>query len=182
MRSPCRRGGRLAPALLAVVVCFGVASPAVGQTSATSGRWTRVHVGNPAVAQALRDSLEQAWSRLEDPACRAVFASPALRDRDGRPLTEKLAALGMSERDYLDVVVFFDGRGADRCQQGALAFTAAGSRVVYVCGPPLLRAWIARPQYVQAAVIHEALHTLGLGEDPPSSAAITRTVLDHCYP
>jgi hypothetical protein len=32
----------------------------------------------------------------------------------------------------------------------------------------------------QAIVIHEALHTLGLGENPPSSAEITARVLASC--
>ena len=38
------------------------------------------------------------------------------------------------------------------------------------------RAWAV------ATLIHEALHTLGLGENPPSSTEITERVLRRCTP
>jgi hypothetical protein len=77
--------------------------------------------------------------------------------------------------------VFFDGSTEPRCHAGALAFTTPGARVVYVCGLRFWRQWTERPHYTEAAVIHEALHTLGLGEDPPSSEQITQEVLAYCY-
>ena len=36
------------------------------------------------------------------------------------------------------------------------------------------------PVRAQAIVIHEVLHTLGLGENPPSSTEITARVLARC--
>jgi hypothetical protein len=40
------------------------------------------------------------------------------------------------------------------------------------------------PRRVLAAVviIHHALHSLGLGENPPDPDEITTRVLDRCYP
>jgi hypothetical protein len=38
--------------------------------------------------------------------------------------------------------------------------------------------WSAR--YAEAAVIHEMLHSLGLGEDPPSSDHISTRVMARC--
>jgi hypothetical protein len=36
------------------------------------------------------------------------------------------------------------------------------------------------PPLAEAIIIHEALHTLGLREDPPSSREITRRVVKRC--
>lgn len=58
-----------------------------------------------------------------------------------------------------------------------MAFTAPGSRVVHVCVDQLKQVQLGQPDYVIAALIHEILHTLGLGEDPPSSSDIARRVL-----
>jgi hypothetical protein len=39
---------------------------------------------------------------------------------------------------------------------------------------------LASPEPLTNVLIHETLHTLGLGEDPPSSTEITKVVLRHC--
>ena len=77
--------------------------------------------------------------------------------------------------------MFQDGNSAPRCQGAALAFTEPGSRIVYVCSQRFRSEWIANTRYSRAVVIHEALHTLGLGENPPSSQAISEAVLAYCY-
>jgi hypothetical protein len=66
------------------------------------------------------------------------------------------------------------------CATGALAVTEPRSRVVRVCSSRLVWTWQQNPRHVVAALIHEALHTLGLGENPPSSAEITSLVLRRC--
>jgi hypothetical protein len=156
-------------------------TPSRAADAASAARWPRVYVRNAAIAFALRDALSGASQRLEDPRCGSIFSAPDFHDGSGQPLTEKLVALRMSGPDYLDVVVFLDGTGERRCQEGALAFTQPGARTVYVCGRRFWRAWNESPRHAQAVLIHEALHTLGLGEDPPSSAAITQAVRAHCY-
>jgi hypothetical protein len=40
--------------------------------------------------------------------------------------------------------------------------------------------WQQKPTHVVAAFIHELLHTLGLGENPPPTQDITRRVLQQC--
>ena len=54
--------------------------------------------------------------------------------------------------------------------------------MVYVCGRAFKDLAERNPERAQAIVIHEALHTLGLGENPPSSAEITARVLARCRP
>jgi len=68
-----------------------------------------------------------------------------------------------------------DGSVRRRCKRGeAFAFTTPGSRLVYVCGPQLKSLAARSPSRAQAVIIHETLHTLGLGEDPPSPAEHNR--------
>ena len=52
--------------------------------------------------------------------------------------------------------------------------------MVYVCGRAFKKLADRNPVMAQAVVIHEALHTLGLGENPPSSTEITARVLARC--
>jgi hypothetical protein len=140
-----------------------------------------VYIEDPPTAYALRDALGGAARRLETPRCHAVFSSPDFRDRAGRPLDAKLASLAADGPSYLDVLLFYDGSKEKVCRSGAaLAFTEPGSRVVFVCGRRFWQAWKNNSGYAEAAVIHEALHTLGLGENPPTSVAITKAVLSYC--
>ena len=62
-----------------------------------------------------------------------------------------------------------------------LAFTGQGHRVVYLCRERFEREWRAgESRFAEIVLIHEMLHTLGLGENPPSSQAITNHVLRRC--
>ena len=63
-----------------------------------------------------------------------------------------------------------------------MAIAVPGSRVVRLCGDAFKRIWQQDSTYAVAALIHEMLHTLGLGENPPSSNEITRRVLMRCPP
>ena len=55
-----------------------------------------------------------------------------------------------------------------------------GSRVVQVCGRRFEAVARRHPRLAEASVIHEMLHSLGLGENPPDPRAITERVLDLC--
>jgi hypothetical protein len=55
-----------------------------------------------------------------------------------------------------------------------------GSRVVTICGREFAKEWRERPHIAYATIIHEALHTLGLGENPPTAQVITQQVLRKC--
>ena len=102
-------------------------------------------------------------------------------DREGRPLADRLASFGTSVDHYLDDLLFVDGAALDACQRrDVLAFTSPGARTVHVCAAQFASAALHDPFLGQAIVIHEMLHTLGLGEDPPSSQQITSRVLQAC--
>ena len=128
----------------------------------------------------LQWALDGASRRLESARCQTVFAD--FRDERGRPLQERLAELGMSGQSYLELVVFYDGTGQATCRRdGVLAFTGQGHRVVYLCRERFERELRAgESRFAEIVLIHEMLHTLGLGENPPSSQAITNHVLRRC--
>jgi hypothetical protein len=134
---------------------------------------------SPVHAAAVERALTGAARRLEDPDCRRIFSE--FRDTSGARLQDRLDALGVSGPDYLSLVHFADGAGRRSCHRGdVMAVTAPGSRVVYVCGR-LFGAVEARSSArAQIVVLHEALHTLGLGENPPDSLEITRRVGERC--
>ena len=78
----------------------------------------------------------------------------------------------------IDRIIFRDGREHRDCTKRAIvAFTSPGSRVVFVCSQRFAR--LARDRAEQV-IIHELLHTLGLPEGPPTSAAIDRAVASRC--
>jgi len=136
-----------------------------------------VLVGGPGaldVARAARDAVE----RLQRPDCRLVLED--FRDEAGRPLAQKLGAT--SPEDYLGGLTFREGevpRGSGRCATpGAAAFTAGGA-AVFVCETSFRT--LGRGARANA-LIHEMLHTLGLRENPPNSAEITRRVTARCGP
>jgi hypothetical protein len=142
------------------------------------GDWPRLHLPDPVGRKIARQALDLAWERLGVIHCADVLN--AFMDRAGRPLDERLRALAVDRQTYLTMLVFIDGSREVPCMTGILAFTTPGSRVVRICVEELKRTWQKSPEHVVSSVIHEMLHSLGLGEDPPSSAEITRRVLAGC--
>jgi hypothetical protein len=134
---------------------------------------------SPTTEPALHWALVGARQRLEQPACRSLFSQYS--DRSGRTLQANLDALGRTGADHLAAIVFADGSDRRRCKVGTpFAFTAPRSDVVYVCGRAFRELAKRDPRSAQAIIIHEALHTLGLGENPPSSLDITEKVQATC--
>jgi hypothetical protein len=128
----------------------------------------------------MRWALESASAWVTNPRCRALFTE--FRDEAGRPLTARLAELEIDEVDYLSMILFRNGDGTRQCdnRDRTIMYTMRGHRVVFVCERQFLRMYWADQRRAKAMVIHEVLHTLGLGENPPSSEHITRRVLDEC--
>ena len=132
------------------------------------------------VRDAARAGLIAASTQLELPACQSLLSE--FRNQRGQPLTATLLALNMSLTEYARLVVFLDGESQPTCSRhGVLAFTVTGSRVVHVCGRAFARAWKKDALEVRAAIIHELLHSLGLGENPPTPAHITARVKRLCW-
>lgn len=141
-------------------------------------KWSRVRLTDPFAAYETRRALDRARALLAQPRCAAVLTD--FDDREGRPLAERVSALGVDAQAYLELIVFIDGTRDELCTKGVMAFTAPGSRVVRLCATEVTRTSQVWRDYVAVALIHEMLHTLGLGENPPASHEITRRVLNGC--
>jgi hypothetical protein len=61
-----------------------------------------------------------------------------------------------------------------------LAFTEVGSQVVRICGRHFKERFLGSRRATEIIMIHEFLHTLGLGENPPTSEEITDRVRSRC--
>ncbi len=61
--------------------------------------------------------------------------------------------------------------------QGYVRRHGAGSRVVFICPTAFVE---GSPEETEAALIHEMLQTLGLGENPSRSRDITARVRARC--
>jgi hypothetical protein len=152
------------------------AEPAANRTS--SPRYA-IHIDHEPTANLLRRLLDGAHERLANARCQRVLDD--FSDRDGRSLRARLDELGHSPESYLGLIIFYDGRTHPRCGvKNVLAVTHVGSRVVHVCPRQLDSRARRNPRWTEATLIHEALHTLGLGENPPSSQEITQAVMRHC--
>jgi hypothetical protein len=126
----------------------------------------------------VRLAREGAARRLAQPECAGIFGDFA--NTAGQSLQEKLDAYGMTGPEYLSLIYFADGVDGGRCgDEMVLATATPGSRLVSVCHR-FVRAYREDPTWAEIVVIHEALHTLGLGENPPSSAEISTRVAARC--
>ena len=128
---------------------------------------------------ALQRAVAGASRRLTEPQCQLVLTD--FSDASGRTLSAILAASGKDAAAWLAPLRFIDDPGASQCRDGsALAFTETGGRVIHVCGPSFKARFRVDPGAVEVIVIHELLHVLGLGENPPTSTAITARVEARC--
>jgi hypothetical protein len=172
--------GRCASAL---VFCGGLLLPPLldaGETPAAGVE--RIHLPASADVAAVRQALADARSRLAASACQGLFTEFA--GQDGRPLAAVLEGRGETGASYLDWLIFYDGAGAEPCwnrQLARFAFTVPGSPVIYVC-PGFAGVLRHYSDEAVATLIHETLHSLGLGENPPSSRHIQERVLERCFP
>jgi hypothetical protein len=133
---------------------------------------------DPFLAAAAADAIAAAESQLGNPRCEAIFSD--FRDPSGAPLSAGLDALGVSGRGFLRSLRYANGEHLSLCRAGVLAATKRGSRVVYLCGARFAAAHRSNPRLGAALILHEALHALGLSENPPTSLEITAGVLARC--
>ena len=185
METPRLLFGRLPirVALALLVLGIGIAPP----TSAETGLGARAGIQpfvpvfsiDRRLTSVLRPALEEAARRLSDSRCQAVLEDFA--DSSGRPLEQNLAATGRAMPNYLEWVLFYDGRASAPCaNREIVAWTNPGSRAVNVCGDQFAALARGRPGDAANILIHEALHTLGLGEGPPDAREITARVQSRC--
>jgi hypothetical protein len=87
----------------------------------------------------------------------------------------------MTPPELLESLVFIDGSWDGVCRKGRAALTTApGSRVIHVC-PGFTQLQLRDPDLSAVLVIHESLHALGVGENPPRSSEITQRIERRCW-
>ncbi len=124
--------------------------------------------------------------RLASAECQKLLADYS--DSHGTRLSENLAPWGLSASEYVRQLPFFDGAGVPSCRRESVRLaTVPGTVQVFVCpgGPGRLNSLFStieaeNPSLAEVMVIHEMLHTLGLGENPPTPQAITAQVRLRC--
>jgi hypothetical protein len=156
-----------------------VRSEARGARPAGQDEIFQVRLGQGRDVFLVGQAVRGADRRLADSRCQAVFAD--FTDPSGRTLQQILDEQGQTGQGRLRLLMFYDGAQLAGCRApGVLAFTQPGSSVVYVCSTWFREAFELNPARVEAVIIHESLHSLGLGENPPASHEITARVLSRC--
>jgi hypothetical protein len=157
---------------LAAVAAFGTLVPA----SATSQ--TRRDLLRPVHEPTIERARDGAARKIEQPGCQRLLDE--FKDKNGRSLSENLATWNRTPAEYLRTMPFRDGSFHPFCRSGKSALVSVvGMPPVFVCAN--FRKQAERdPWTAENWVIHEALHTLGLGENPPSSREITQRVNERC--
>jgi len=130
---------------------------------------------------AIRGAINGALERLKNPACRELLTD--FVDVNGRPLADSLAARGTDIAAAFAVLRFVDGESERPCralQSRTMAFTAPRARIIHVCAIRFKDLFVRNAPIAEIVVIHEFLHTIGLGENPPTTDAITAQVRRRC--
>ena len=139
----------------------------------------RVRVGEVDANMAVNRAILGASRRLARPACQALLGE--FKDISGRTLKANLDDLGLSAEAHLGKLLFYDGDALRPCRdRQTLAATSPHNSVVFVCTAAFKSAIERDHRLVEYIVIHETMHTLGLGENPPTSREITDRVDQAC--
>ena len=167
-----------------VLVVWGAFSGAMAAeprgSGSSAGPAPRVYPSDSSARGVVERAILGAQHRLGRSGCRQVFTD--FTDQSGRPLLANLDATDLPAADYLvERIWFVDGSDAPQCVKHleTAAFTETGSKVVHVCAARFARL-AQQTTAAEILIIHELLHTLGLGENPPSSKEITYRVTARC--
>ncbi|MET0214307.1 MAG: hypothetical protein ABW292_14950 [Vicinamibacterales bacterium] len=160
-----------------VIVCAlitgGLAGSAEAQTPLLSG------FRDFSAELAIRQSVAGAAARLAVQGCQDILDE--LADRSGNPLSRLLASKRTSPVEAFNGLRFVEARDTARCGAGmTLAYTLAGSPVIGICGAEFSRIFATDRRAAEITLIHEFLHSIGLGENPPTSREITQRVVAKC--
>jgi hypothetical protein len=166
----CRASGR---AVLGAAIFLAATAPTAAQPLALTG-WD---------ARAVDGARTGALRRLEREECRKLFTDYS--DAEGRTLQQTLETWAPSPAEYVGLIPFLDGSREKQCRRTNVALVAQpGVRRIYVCRA-FAEVALRQPAVAEAMLIHEILHTLGLGEAPmpgqPTSLEITRRVEARCW-
>jgi len=160
--------GSRAPGVLASAILLAATSVNAAAPLALTG-WD---------ARAVTSARTGALRRLESEECRKVLTD--FTDAEGRTLRQNLDEWGASPAEYVGLIPFVDGSSQALCRKTKTALVASpGVRRVFVCRT-FAEVQLRQPGVAESMVIHEVLHTLGLGENPPTSIEITQRVEARC--
>ena len=169
----------VAPAIGVVLLLAQGLGQGAGQELAGSPRLPLVLHLSPFAERCVRRAVDLAVARLAQPGCPDVYDDFTLPD--GSTPQAVLHRQGIAPTQLVERLVFIDGSADRVCRQGRAALTTTpGNHVVYVC-PLFVALHVRNPELTADLVIHESLHVLGLGEDPPTSAEITNSVARRCW-
>jgi hypothetical protein len=168
---------RLSVLLFAALLASGMKPPRAGAEPPLASFAERVVPPGP-LARFLGPARALAVERLGTEACRAMFEE--LHDFTGRPAARRLADGERSPSSHFVRLRFVERRDGPCAQGGRVAaWSSPGDPLVRVC--PRVFAAVAGQDRGEAAaiLIHEALHTLGVGEDA-AKQPLTDYVRSHC--
>ena len=115
-------------------------------------------------ASAVDRARTGALKRLESDECRKVFTD--FTDAQGRVAPAEPRGVEPLPAEYIGLIPFLDGTSQALCRKTKTALVASpGVRRVFVC-KTFAEVQLRQPGVTESMVIHEILHTLGLGEAP----------------
>ena len=156
---------------------FAVAFASPAPAFAASLRAPRV---DPQLGSATVFHVARAAARLGRPGCAAVLED-FTGVETGRPLSSRLVTSGVSPREFLSRLTYRKAPPRGPCARSdVLAYTSPGSLVIWVCADTFEEIEARDDALASSILIHETLHSLGLGENPPTSAEITERVRERC--
>lgn len=147
---------------------------------AFAGAAPHVYISDSLPRFVVERAVRGAAARLRRQDCLRILDD--FPEPEGRRLSASLQSSTVSADEYLITRVWFvDGIDERNCRKAGApaAFTTVGSRVIRICSVSFGRL-LQDSVTAEMLIIHEFLHTLGLGEDPPSSREITRRVRKRC--
>lgn len=173
MRKAVRSASRAA-LLAALAAPFLVASPRASAADA------RAPLVEPRLGPLVHRTVERAAARLAVPGC-ATLLDDFADARSGQPLSRTLSYSGRAPSELFAALRFVDADHMVQCRERKTwAWLPVGGDVVFVCRSRFL-SLVRKDEWLAGNVlVHEALHSLGLGEDPPSSEEITEAVVRCC--
>ncbi len=174
MREPVRDASR--SALLAVLLVPFLLAGSLSVQAADAS----VPLVDPRLGPLVQRTVERAVVRFETSTC-SMLLTDFSDLRTGEPLASTLAASGRTASGFLGSLRFVDADHMVQCRRRpAYAWVPVGGDVVFVC-TSRFTALVKKNEWLAGNIlVHETLHSLGLGENPPSSEAITEMVGRRC--
>ena len=125
-------------------------------------------------------AIDGAKRLLEAPRCQQLLDE--FSDTSGATLRTVLDQAKVTPSEFLVRLRYADGEQSSQCQRSddLAAYTSPGNRVIFICSGQFETHLRERMKAAEMIIIHEMLHAVGLGENPPTSREITARVTKRC--